>query len=72
MQPHIILLMNKEKYFNFPNGSYMGTDVHGIDYSELIESHPEEGILIFKDFETAKKHQDDNALDGRVVPLPIY
>ena len=63
MQPHIILCMNKLEVFK------EGEIVPGY---YLFECDADDNVIIFKSFDEAKKYQDDNAVDGRVVPLPIY
>lgn len=71
MEPHIILRMNVKGLFWFPNGERMASSLQGIEVEDIIESN-EDGIIIFKDFDTAKAYQEENTIDGRVVPLPIY
>jgi hypothetical protein len=63
MKPHIILCMNKIDVFK--EGKI-------IPSYYLFESDTDDNVMIFKNFNEAKKYQDDNAVDGRVVPLPIY
>jgi hypothetical protein len=71
MQPHIILRMNGKGLFYFLNGEFITSELFGIDTDTLIESD-EDGILIFKDFDTARAYQEENTIDGRAVPLPVY
>lgn len=38
----------------------------------LFECDLDDNVIIFENFEDAKKYQDDNGVNGRVVPLPLY
>jgi hypothetical protein len=70
MQPHIILLMNKP--IEIGKSKWATGSEKGIHYAELIHCDNEDDPMIFAGFDEAKRHQDSYAIDGRVVPLPIY
>jgi len=60
MRPHIILVMHTLK------------SLKGVQSMYLIEGNEDGEPYIFNSFEDAKKYQDDKAIDGRVVEIPIY
>ncbi len=61
MEIHAILLMIEEKEANH------------LDFIDQVFECDNEGtVKIFYDFEAAKRYQEDQGIDGRVIPLSIY